>query len=380
MSSKNIQFIDLPAQQATIRTELDTAIKKVLDHGKYIMGPEVSELEQQLCEFSGAKHCITCSNGTDALVMALMALEIGPGDAVIVPSFTFVATAEAPALLGATPIFVDVDPDYFLMDPTSLEDACQVARNHGLNPRCVIPVDLFGQPANYTAINQFARDHNLHVIADAAQSFGAELNGSKVGSLATLTTTSFFPAKPLGCYGDGGAIFTDNDELAQRLKSIRVHGQGTDKYDNVLIGVNGRMDTLQAAILIEKLKIYPEEIRKRDIVASRYSNDLKDMVSVPGLMSGATSVWAQYTIRVPADLRDTIAIELKGKGIPVAVYYQKPLHLQTAYAHYPASTKTLQTSETLAKEVLSLPMHPYLDEQIQEHIIKCVNSLVTVDA
>ncbi len=376
MPNNNIQFIDLEAQQATIRSELETAINKVLNHGKYIMGPEVSELEKQLCEFSGAKHCITCANGTDALVMALMSLEIGPGDAVIVPSFTFVATAEAPALLGATPIFVDVDQDYFLMDPNSLEDACQVAKKQGLNPRCIIPVDLFGQPANYTAINQFAGAHNLRVISDAAQSFGAELNGSKVGTMATLTTTSFFPAKPLGCYGDGGAIFTDNDELAQRLKSIRVHGQGTDKYDNVLIGVNGRLDTLQAAILIEKLKIFPDEIKKRNIVASCYNNALQDHVSVPHLMSGATSVWAQYTIRVPAEQRDTIIDNLKSDGIPVAVYYQKPLHLQTAYDHYPVNTKSLKTSETLTKEVLSLPMHPYLDEKVQENIIKSIKSVV----
>lgn len=372
MTTDKIDFIDLAAQQARIKDGLDARIQAVLSHGKYIMGPEVAELEQRLCEFTGARHCIACASGTDALVLALLAMDIRPGDAVFVPSFTFVATAEAVALLGATPVFVDVDPDYFLIDMESLRQAVDVARQAGLNPRAVIPVDLFGQPADYDAINQWAGEHEITVIADAAQSFGGASNGARVGTLARITTTSFFPAKPLGCYGDGGAVFTDDEELADKLQSLRVHGKGRDKYDNIRIGINGRLDTLQAAILLEKLTIFPEEIELRNTVAGRYTELLKDEVKTPAIRKGALSAWAQYTLQVddPAACQE----KLKQAGVPTAVYYPLPLHRQTAYSHYPAVPGGPVVSEELAGSVVSLPMHPYLGERAQKTICECLTS------
>ncbi|MDA7946884.1 MAG: DegT/DnrJ/EryC1/StrS family aminotransferase [Hyphomicrobiaceae bacterium] len=367
-----LAFIDLAAQQARIRPQLDEAIARVLDHGKYIMGPEVREFEANLAGFCGAEYAISCSSGTDALLMVLMAKDIGPGDAVICPAFTFTATPEVIALLGATPVFADVREDTFNLDPDGLEDAVSAAKEAGLAPKAIVAVDLFGLPADYDAIEKFADDNGLWVLADAAQGFGAVYKNRKVGKFGLATATSFFPAKPLGCYGDGGAILTDDAGLAADLDSIRVHGKGTEKYDNVRIGINGRMDTIQAAVLIEKLKIFTDEIEARDKVATNYSAALagSNGLSVPVVPDGLTSVWAQYTLRVPSERRDGLAAALKAKGVPTAVYYPKPLHHQTAYRDYPVPAGGLGVSERLATEVLSLPMHPYLDDAMQDHVVK----------
>ena len=365
LQRKPVEFIDLKAQQQRLGDRIPKAIQRVLDHGQYILGPEVQELEQQLSQFTRSRHVISCASGTDALIMALMAKGVGPGNAVFVPSFTFVATAEAVALLGATPIFVDVDPDSFLLDIASLDAAMATATRTGLAPKGIIPVDLFGQPCAYTEINAYVRERGLFVIADAAQSFGARLDGNTVGTLAEVTATSFFPAKPLGCYGDGGALFTDDDELADRLRSLRVHGKGAHKYDNVHIGINGRLDTIQAAILLEKLPVFEEEIALRNRVAQRYGELLEELVVTPALRAGVSSVWAQYTIQ--SGERDAIAQELKRQGIPSAVYYPMPLHRQTAYKDYPRAPD-LAVSERLCAQVLSLPMHPYLEEEAQGRI------------
>ena len=362
-------FVDLRAQQQRLGESIPRAIQKVLDHGQYIMGPEVRELEEKLAEFTGAGHVISCASGTDALLMALMAHETGPGDAIFVPSFTFVATAEVVALLGATPVFVDVDADCFLLDAASLKAAVAEAVRCGLRPRGVIPVDLFGQPADYMEINRFAEEHGLFVVADGAQSFGAELNGNKVGTLAAITVTSFFPAKPLGCYGDGGAVFTDDSGIAGRLKSIRAHGTGANQYDAVNVGINGRLDTIQAAILIEKLPVFPEEIIRRNQVADRYASSLENLVDVPAVREGRTSVWAQYTIK--SGERDAIAQDLERQGIPSVVYYPLPLHRQTAYKACPRAPD-LDVCEHLCAQVLSLPMHPYLEQEAQERICDIV--------
>jgi dTDP-4-amino-4,6-dideoxygalactose transaminase len=365
-----IPFIDLKKQQERIRPQLDAAIARVLAHGQYILGPEIAELEKRLSEFCSARFTLSCANGTDALILALMARGVGPGDAVFVPSFTFVASAEVVVLLGATPVFVDVDEDTFLMDPESLEAAIAVPKKHGLRAKAIMPVDLFGQPADYEAIGQLAEVHGLFVLADAAQSFGATRAGKRVGTMAPVTATSFFPAKPLGCYGDGGAIFTDDEETLSVLKSLRVHGQGRDKYDNVRIGINGRMDTLQAAILIEKLAVFEDEIVARQQVAKRYADGLSDVAQTQKIEQGATSVWAQYTIRLGN--RDHVVSRLKEAGIPTAIYYPIPLHRQTAYQQYPVTPAGLPVSEKLAGEVLSLPMHPYLSETDQDMIINAV--------
>lgn len=355
-----IQFIDLKAQQLCIRPQIDAAIKRVLDHGAYIMGPEVYELEKQLAEFCGVKHAISCANGTDALGLGLMAKNVGPGDAIFVPSFTYAATAEVVAWMGATPVFIDSLEGTYNIDPVSLELGIQTAKKLGLRPAGIIPVDLFGQPADYDAIQKIADEHNLWVLADGAQSFGASYKGRKVGSIGDMATTSFFPAKPLGCYGDGGAIFTNDDELASIMKSLRVHGQGTDKYDNVRIGMNGRLDTIQAAILIEKLKIFPDELIARQQTADVYNSKLKDVVQIPHVIDGAKSAWAQYTICLPNGMnREKLMTDMKEAGIPTMIYYVKPLHLQTAYKHYPTAG-ALSVCESLADKVLSLPMSGYV--------------------
>ncbi|MGH8522299.1 MAG: DegT/DnrJ/EryC1/StrS family aminotransferase, partial [Gammaproteobacteria bacterium] len=330
-----IQFIDLAAQQQRLGPGIQAAMARVLAHGNYILGPEVKELEQKLAEFSGARHVVSCASGTDALLMVLMAKGVQAGEAVFMPSFSFVSTAEVVALLGATPVFVDVEAEDFLMSPTSLEAAIQDALKKGLRPKVVIPVDLFGQPADYAAIGKLAKNYDLFVLADGAQSFGGARGDKRVGTLAPVTATSFFPAKPLGCYGDGGAIFTDDEALAQVLLSLRVHGQGQDKYDNVRIGINGRLDTLQAAILIEKLRLFPEEIEARQRVAARYTDGLEDIVKTPRVVPGTISAWAQYTLRL--DGRDAVAARLKERGVPTAVYYPKPLHQQTAYTRFPTA-------------------------------------------
>ena len=369
-----MQFIDLKAQQARIKDKLDSRIQKVLEHGAYIMGPEVAEFEAKLSDFCGAKHSITCANGTDAIQIALMALGIKKDDAVFVPSFTFASTIEVVPLTGAIPIMVDIDINTFNMDPESLKRSILVAKELGLNPSTVIPVDLFGLPADYYAINEIARNENLKVIGDSAQGFGGSINGQVTGTFADITTTSFFPAKPLGCYGDGGALFTDNDALADLMKSIRVHGKGAEKYDNIRVGVNSRLDTLQAAILLEKLAIYPDEIKKRQEAAERYDDLLSGHFVTPFIPDGNSSVWAQYSIKTNQALRDDLIVKLKNDGIPTMVYYPKPLHEQFAYKDYPRDPEGLINSQTAPKEVLCLPMHPYLDEEIQ---IKVANSLVS---
>jgi dTDP-4-amino-4,6-dideoxygalactose transaminase len=360
------QFIDLAAQQKLIRPQLDAAIKKVLDHGQYIMGPEVKEFEDQLREFTGAKHALTCANGTDALTLVLMAWGVGSGDAVFVPSFTYVATAEAPAQLGATPFFVDVLEDTFNIDPDSLRQAIIDCRELGLNPSAVIAVDLFGQPADIDALSEIAHAENIKVLVDGAQSFGATSKGRCVGSMGDATTTSFFPAKPLGCYGDGGAVFTSSDEDAEIINSIRLHGKGLQKYDNVRIGLNSRLDTIQAAILIEKLKLFPEEVRLRSAVAENYSKLLLGVCKVPVLLPVNSSSWAQYTLNL--ENRGSLQSKLKEGGIPSVIYYPIPLSLQRGYRHYPSVSSGVGKSELLAESVLSLPMHPYLSEESQNSI------------
>ncbi|MDH3691355.1 MAG: DegT/DnrJ/EryC1/StrS family aminotransferase [Gammaproteobacteria bacterium] len=369
-----IPFIDLKAQQERIKPQIEAAIARVLAHGQYILGPEVQLLEQRLAEFCGAGHVLSCASGTDALILPLMVKAIGPGDAVLVPAFTFVATAEVVLLLGATPVFVDVDPITFLMDIDSLRSAIDEAAKQGLRPRAIIPVDLFGQPADYETIGELAETRDLFMLADAAQSFGAARAGKRVGTLAPMTATSFFPAKPLGCYGDGGAVFVDDAETLEILESLRVHGQGKDKYENVRIGVNGRCDTLQAAILLEKLAIFEEEIAWRQRVADRYNDALADIAQTPVVVAGSTSVWAQYTIRL--NNRDHVAAQLKESGVPTAIYYPIPLHRQVAYQGFPTAPGGLPVSEKLAGEVLSLPMHPYLSKADQDMIIAAVTNAV----
>ena len=373
-----VPLIDLAAQRRRLGKSVDEAVSRVLTHCQFINGPEVAQLEAALAAFSGAKHVVSCASGTDALLMVLMAKGVGRGDAVFCPSFTFCATGEAVALTGATPVFVDVDETTFNMDPGSLTRGIATATKSGLKPRAVIPVDLFGQSADHDAIAAIAEAEGLFVLDDAAQAFGASYKGRRLGTSGLATATSFFPAKPLGCFGDGGAIFTDDAELAATLRSIRVHGQGSDKYDNVRLGLTGRLDTMQAAILLEKLKIFEDEIAARNIVAERYARGLGNVVSVPRLASGCTSVWAQYTIRLPAGTdRDGFAAALKAQGIPTAIYYPKSMHQQTAYRDYPVADGGLPISEKLSDDVISLPMHAYLDEPTQERIVRAVRSALS---
>lgn len=365
-----MDFIDLKAQLSRIRPKIDGRIKNILDHGHFILGPEVQELETALAQYTRAKHCISCASGTDALLMPLMALAIGKGDAVFVPSFTFFATAEVIALVGATPVFVDIDPSTYTISPASLHEAIRTLPKKfpGIVPKAIIPVDLFGVPAQYDAIHAIAKSHALVVIEDAAQSFGANYKGEKAGALAEIAATSFFPAKPLGCYGDGGAIFCSDDQLAQKLVSIRVHGQGKDKYHNIRLGLNARLDTLQAGILIEKLAILDDEIKKREQIASRYTDALKNVAITPNVPSQCRSAWAQYTIQI--NNRDMLMDALTSKGIPSMLYYPVPLHLQDAFSHLNYKKGDLPISEQLSTTVISLPMHPYLSESDQDKVIK----------
>jgi dTDP-4-amino-4,6-dideoxygalactose transaminase len=367
-----VAFIDIVAQRQRLGTKIDDAVACVLTHCQFINGPEVTQLEADLAAFCGAKHVVACASGTDALLMVLMAQGIGPGDAVICPSFTFCATGEVVALTGATPVFVDVDEATFNMNIASLKKGIATARKLGLKVKAVIPVDLFGQPADHDAIAEVAKSEGLFVLDDAAQSFGATYKGKRLGTFGLATATSFFPAKPLGCFGDGGAIFTDDADLAERLRSVRVHGQGTEKYDNVRLGLTARLDTMQAAILIEKLKIFQDEIEARNRVASRYFDALHNIVTAPRVADGNTSVWAQYTIRLPRGGRDAFAAALKTQGIPTAIYYPKSMHQQTAYRHYPTVEGGLPVSEKLSEDVISLPMHAYLDQAAQDRVIKAV--------
>ena len=375
-----IPFIDLAAQQARIKPQIDEAIARVLEHGIYIMGPEVAQLESDLCDFSGSKHCISVSNGTDALVAALQAYEVGQGDAVLTSPFTFFATIEAIMFVGATPVFVDIDRDSFNLCPQALEDAIQqVKQTNQLRLRGVIPVCLFGLCADYSAINQIAKQNGMFVLQDSAQAFGATTpDGRRAPTHGDIGTTSFFPAKPLGCYGDGGAVFTDDDELANKIRSIRVHGKGTDKYDNIRVGQNCRLDTIQAGILIEKLKIYQAELDARQRVANKYTSEIqklnervgKEVIRAPKTIEGFQSAWAQYTIQV--DCRNELSAKLKEAGIPSVVYYRTPAHLLGACSHLNLNPGDFPNSEYASTHVLSLPFHPYLEDQTVEHIVSCL--------
>lgn len=366
-----IPFIDLQEQRRRLGDSLNKAVLAAVESGQWILGPQVTAFEEQLAEFAGVKHAIACANGTDALQIVLMAWGIGPGDAVFVPAFTFCASAEVVALVGASPVFVDVLEDTYNMDPASLEAAIAlVKKDDKLNARAVMPVDLFGQPADYRAIEPIAKREGLKMLCDTAQGFGGVYHGKVTGSIGEAAATSFFPAKPLGCYGDGGASFTNDDEVAELLKSIRMHGQGTDRYENVRIGMNSRLDTIQAVILTEKLKIFREEIELREKVARRYNAGLgkSNRIAVPRVVDGAQSTWAQYTIQVPN--RDKLQADLKAQGIPTAVYYPIPLSEQKGYAQYPSAPTPVCSK--LSKTVVSLPMHPYLDEPTQDRIIDAV--------
>ena len=369
-----IPFIDLAAQRRRLGPAVDAAVSRVLTHCQFILGPEVRTFEEELAAFCGAKHAVTCASGTDALVLALRAFGVGPGDAVICPSFTFCATAEVAVLVGATPVFVDVDPVTFNIDVKGIAGAIEAAKQAGLTPKAIIPVDLFGLPADHPRIAAIAEAENLFVLDDAAQGFGAMHHNRRLGTFGHATATSFFPAKPLGCYGDGGAVITDDANLADMMRSIRVHGQGSDKYDNVRIGLASRLDTIQAAVLSEKLKIFPDEIEARNAVARRYTRGLGDVAIVPAVPEGLTSVWAQYTIRLAPGRRDALAAALRAQGIPTAIYYPIPLHKQGAYRTYPVSRSGLANSERLADEVISLPMHAYLEEETQARIIDAVGT------
>lgn len=365
-----IAFIDLQAQRRRLGEPLNQAIKAAVEGGQWMLGPQVAQFERALADFTGVKHAISCANGTDALILLLRAWDIGAGDAVFVPAFTFAATGEVVALVGATPVFVDVLPDTYNMDPASLEAAiAMIEQDTALKAKAVIPVDLFGQPADYRALAPICARASLKMLCDVAQGFGGTLDGKRAGAIGDAAATSFFPAKPLGCYGDGGACFTNDDAMKDLLLSIRMHGQGSDRYEHVRLGLNSRLDTIQAAILIEKLKIFPEEVEMRDAVATRYNKAFAGAnVVIPKVIEGARSVWAQYTLQV--ENRAQFQADLKGAGVPTAVYYPIPLSKQKAYAHYP-STPT-PVSETLADKVVSLPMHPYLDEPTQDRIIAAV--------
>lgn len=370
----SIPFIDLGAQRDRLQPQLDQAIARVLSHAQFVLGPEVRELEDRLADYAEVTHAVTCANGTDALMLALMAEEIGPGDAVFAPAFTFVATAEAPAVLGAQVVLVDIDERSFNIDPHSLEKAIEGAKGSGLRPRAVIAVDLFGQPADYNALKAITEKHDLLLIADAAQSFGATLDGQPVGGLADYTTTSFFPAKPLGCYGDGGAVFTRDDDAAARLRSLRVHGEGTDRYENVRIGLNSRLDSIQAAVLLQKLAILPDELEKRQAVADRYHGGLAGICKTPQLAQNATSSWAQYTLIV--EDRDELRRICAENGVPTAVYYPITLDRQRGYGDCYVGAAGLSVSHSLSARVVSLPMHPYLEPQVQDRIIDVVSKAI----
>jgi dTDP-4-amino-4,6-dideoxygalactose transaminase len=364
-----MQFIDLLSQKDRIRTSLLHRIESILDSGHFIMGAEVTELESRLASYVGSRYCVSCSSGTDALLMSLLAKGIGPGDAVITTPFTFVATAEVISLTGATPVFVDVSPDTFNINPELIGRAVEEAVADGLKPKAVIPVDLFGQPADYTRIEAVADAYRLWILEDAAQSFGGSFNGRKAGSFGLAGATSFFPAKPLGCYGDGGAIFTDDEELDTVLRSIRVHGSGIDKYSNDRIGINGRLDSIQAAVLLEKLAIFDEELEVRQRIADFYSDRLQHRVVVPRIQEHYTSAWAQYSVLAASfEEREQLMQALQKEGIPSMIYYKIPLHLQKAYASLGYKPGDFPVSEDLSSRIFALPMHPYLKEEELERI------------
>ncbi len=374
-----MEFIDLKAQYQALKKDIDEGITDVLNCGNYILGEPVKNLEKELAEYVGVKYCATCANGTDALQIALMVFDIQKGDAVFVPAFTFYSTAEVVSLVGATPIFVDVDERTFNLDIKKLEKAIeQVIQEGKLKPKAIIPVDLFGQPANFDEIAKIAQKYNLKVIEDGAQGFGGEIRKKKACSFGDISTTSFFPAKPLGCYGDGGAIFTDDEKLYELILSIRVHGKGEFKYDNVRLGLNSRLDTLQAAILLPKLKAFQEyELEKRNQFANVYTEKLKDYVKTPIMPEGFLSSWAQYTILLESqEQRDFLQVKLREADIPSMIYYPKPLHKQVVYKDYNFNLEDLKVSENLSQKVLSLPMHPYLTEELVKHICDKVIQMI----
>lgn len=392
-----MDFIDLKSQQQRLKSQLDANIQRVLAHGNYIMGPEIKELEKKLAGYVGVKHAVSCASGTDALLLALMAYGVGPGDAIFTTPFTFIATAEVISLLGATPIFVDIDPQTFNIDSGNLALAVEAVQKNdssiyplpgsehetskvALTPRGIIPVDLFGLPADYNAINKIAAENGLFVIEDAAQSFGAEFSGRKSCSFGNIACTSFFPAKPLGCYGDGGMCFTDDSNLATVMESIRVHGKGTDKYDNIRIGINGRLDTLQAAILLAKFDIFPEEVELRNKVTDSYTKLFSGIsfLQTPYVPTSYKSVWAQYSLLTENEQkRAALQTKLQKEGIPTAIYYPKPLHLQGAFGYLGYKKGDFPVSENCAERIFSLPMHPYLKAEDQQKIAKVIDDIVS---
>lgn len=373
-ASPSLPFIDLQAQRRRISDLIDQGIARVLDHGAFVTGPEVIELETALAARANATHCLGCSSGTDALMISLMADDVGEGDAVFVPSFTFTSSAEVPALLGAHPVFVDIDPDTFNMDVDSLGLAVAAAKAAGLRPKVVMTVDLFGQPADYERILPLAKDEGMWVLDDAAQSFGATYKGAPIGGFGRVTTTSFYPSKPLSCYGDGGAVLADDTDFFERMKRVRVHGNGGGNGEVSRLGLTARLDTIQAAVLLAKLTIFDEECDLRNEVAARYSEGLSNVVKTPQIIDGATSVWAQYTVISPA--RGAIAETLAAEGIPTALFYPNPVHTHAPYKKYLLNNSGLPVTEDLARQVISLPMHPYLDAESQDRVIAAVRSAV----
>ncbi len=366
-----IPFVDLAAQRERLTDELDDAIAKVLEQGKYILGPDVAEFETALAKLCGVDNCVSCGNGTDALVLALMANNIGPGDVVIVPAMTFVATAEAVSIIGATPFFCDVSPETFVVEKDQLQTAISFARNQGLDPCAAIIVDLFGLPAISNETRKLAVSESIKLISDAAQSIGGMRDNKSVGALAPITTTSFFPAKPLGCYGDGGAVLTDDVEMAEKLRSLRVHGKGKDKYHSERVGMNSRLDTLQAAILSVKLTVFEDEVAERQLIAERYVSSLSDQFRIQDIPLGAKSAWGYFSIMAPA--RDELKDRMTKAGVPTQVYYPVPLHQLRPYVSAPRASEVLKTAEYMSAHSISLPMHPYLGEDIQSQIIEIAN-------
>lgn len=376
-----IAFIDLAAQQSRIRPLLDTRLQQVMDRGDYIMGQEVGELEAALSARLDGVQAISCSSGTDALILGLLGLGVRPGDGIIVPSFTFAASAEAIAVLGASPVFAEVEEASFNLDPDQLEGALSAGRKAGLNMVGIMAVGLFGQPANLPALSAFAEQHGLWLLDDAAQSFGASWNRKPVGQFGAVTATSFFPAKPLGCYGDGGAIFTADDTIAEIARSCRIHGQGHDKYENVHIGMTARLDTMQAAVLLAKLEIFDDELIKRQQVAERYHKLLEDIVRTPKLAPEASSSWAQYVIRLPQGTdRTALQSAMKAQGVPTAIYYPRPMHTQPVYQRYPVTLSGLSRTEAMAGDVLALPMHPYLEKHAQMQVVQALETALSAQS
>jgi UDP-2-acetamido-2-deoxy-ribo-hexuluronate aminotransferase len=378
VAKPSVPFLDLPAQQARIRDDLRRRLDAVLAHCQFILGPEVAELEQELARFCGAKHCVSVSSGTDALQIAMMAENIGRGDAIFLPAFTYTATAEVPLVLGATPVFVDVDPRTFQIDPEHLRQRIGDVRAAGkLRPRAVIGVDLFGQPADWPALSAVATAEDLFTIDDLAQSFGASLHGRTLGSHADATATSFFPSKPLGAYGDGGALFTESDDRAALYRSLRTHGEGTTRYEVLRTGMNGRLDSIQAAVLLSKLTVFPEELLAREKIAAYYDHRLGNTVTIPFRVPHSTAAWAIYSILLPEGLdRGAVQAALRGDGVPTAIYYPRPLHRQPAYRDHHDGT-ALPVSDHLADRILALPIHPDMDEAAACHVCDAVVAAVS---